>query len=88
MLFSNLDEATNKGLIKGLLMLSYFQEKKLKTMNENMNKARIQFKEELNKRDNIIDEMGHDLSNINFNLKGCKYIITLICYVIQIFSNN
>lgn len=63
-------------------MLSYFQEKKLKTMNENMTKAKNQFQEELNKKDNIIDEMSHDFININTNLKGCKQLLYNICCLV------
>lgn len=82
-LFSSLDEATNKGLIKGLLMLSYFQEKKLSNLTERIKQLKIQHKEEIIDKEKTIEEMSNNFNSITNHLKEGKDLFQLIYSVIN-----
>ena len=72
MLFTNLDEVSNKGLIKGLIMLSHLQEKKLKQSELFISKMKTQIKSELMMKEKIIRDLNDELNGLKSNLKGCK----------------
>jgi hypothetical protein len=79
-LFANLDEMSNKGLIKGLLMLSHIQEKKLKVVDQMITKIKNQHKLELREKDNQMKALNDEMNKLKSSLKGCKLKLYLKIY--------
>lgn len=71
-LFSNLDDISNKGLIKGLIMLSHSQEKKIKGNNDYISALNAKHKNEIRVKDKNIKELNEELNKLKASLKGCK----------------
>ena len=69
LLFSNLDESSNKGLIKGLLMLSHQQSKKIKYLNEKVTKLNNEHINEVKNKNTAIDLLSLQLNKMNGLLK-------------------
>lgn len=70
LLFSNLDETSNKGLIKGLLMLSHQQEKKILYLNQKIKKENENYIKELKNKNELIDILNLQVNKMNSLLKG------------------
>jgi hypothetical protein len=81
-LFSNLDEMSNKGLIKGLIMLSHIQEKKLKAHDSIVSKIKDDCNRKLRDKDRTIKKLSDELGTLKDSLKGCKYYL-----IVYTFSN-
>lgn len=75
MLFSNLDEMSNKGLIKGLIKLSHMQDKKIKQFDIMSRKIKSQCRSEIIQKDRIIRQLNEELNNFKNSLKGCTNFI-------------
>jgi hypothetical protein len=73
-LFSNLDEIANKGLVKGLIKLCHIQDKKIKNFDSSLTKMKSQMKIELAQKDKVIRLLNEELNNLRGSLKGCKYV--------------
>jgi hypothetical protein len=71
-LFSNLDEMSNKGLIKGLIKLSHMQDKKIKQFNTMTSRIKTQCRTEIIQKDRVIRQLNEELNNMKNSLKGCK----------------
>ena len=69
LLFSNLDESSNKGLIKGLLMLSHQQSKKIKYLNEKVTKLNNEHINEVKNKNTAIDLLSLQINKMNGLLK-------------------
>ena len=69
LLFSNLDESSSKGLIKGLLMLSHQQSKKIKYLNEKVTKLNNEHINEVKNKNTAIDLLSLQLNKMNGLLK-------------------
>ena len=72
MLFSNLDETSNKGLIKGLIKLCHIQDKKIKQQETQLNKLKTQSKMDLNNKEKAIKQLNSELTGLRNSLKGCN----------------
>lgn len=73
MLFSNLDETSNKGLIKGLIKLCHIQDKKVKQQEVLINKLKVQSKMDINNKDKAIKQISNELTGLRSSLKGCNF---------------
>jgi hypothetical protein len=71
-LFSNLDDTSTKGLIKGLIMLSASQDRKLRQTEDKQNQIKKQFSQELYEKDLEILKLQTELDNLKNSLKGRK----------------
>lgn len=71
-LFSNLDEFSNKGLIKGLIMLSHTQEKKIKLMEQSITSVRVDCNKKLNEKDLAIKKLEDEIYTFKSSLRGCN----------------
>lgn len=74
-LFSNLDDLSNKGLIKGLLMLSHSLDKKTRLYEQTIIKMKKTHAAELKEKDNSIKTLDEDLQKFKTSLKGRKNIL-------------
>ena len=70
LLFRNLDETSNKGLIKGLLMLAHQQEKKIVNLNKKIKNENENYIKELKNKNELIDILNLQVNKMNSLLKG------------------
>jgi len=84
-LFSNLDEVSNKGLVKGLIKLAHNQDKKIQLYSATLNKLKSQYKNEMGEKDKIIKQLDEDLNNLRRSLKGCKKYLFINFNLIYFF---
>jgi hypothetical protein len=87
-LFTNLDDVSNKGLVKGLIMLSHIQDKKLKQNENIISKLKSQNRSEIDKKEKIIQELNDELNGLKTNLKGCMKIFKFINFLILVIGEN
>ena len=72
-LFSNLDELSSRGLIKGLMMLSLTQDNMIRNYEQTILKLKKQHMTDIKEKDNEIAALNNQLDRLKFNLRGCKY---------------
>ena len=71
-LFSNLDDTSTKGLIKGLIMLSASQDRKLRQFDEKLNATKMKLNINLEEKDQEIENLQNELNTLRNSLKGRK----------------
>jgi hypothetical protein len=81
-LFSNLDDIANKGLVKGLIKLCHIQDKKIKNFDASVSKMKSQIKTELAQKEKVIRLLNEELNNLRGSLKGCIYLLFIKYLVI------
>ena len=72
-LFTNLDELSNKGLIKGQIKLCHSQDKALKHYDITLNRLKNQYKYDVIEKDKLIKNLNDEMYKLKLNLKGCKF---------------
>jgi hypothetical protein len=66
-LFSNLDELSNKGLIKGLIMLSHAQDKKIKAYDQLITNIKTDQKKQIKEKDIQIKKLNDEIGKMKKN---------------------
>ncbi len=74
MLFANLDEFSNKGMIKGLIMLSHNQCKKIKLLEQMITSVRSEYNLKLKEKDESIKNLEDKMMIFKSSLKGCNLL--------------
>ncbi len=72
-LFSNIDELSSRGLIKGLMMLALTQDNMIRNYEQTILKLKKQHSTDIKQKDNEIAGLNNQLDRLKFNIRGCKY---------------
>jgi len=71
-LFANLDEFSKKGMIKGLIILSHNQYKKIKLLEQMITSVRSECNLKLKEKDEYIKNLEDKITIFKSSLKGCN----------------